>query len=181
MSVKDFATPVSEDDSLKEFLNRLPRILAVESLREIAKRIRRAKELGKPVIWGIGGHVIKTGLAPIIIDLMDRGYVSAIAANGSVLVHDTEIALAGFTSEDVDASLGKGDFGAAKETGEILNIAAARGMADGLGLGESMGREVVDAKPANGDNSLLCAAYSAKVPVHRAPRDRCRHRTLSSF
>ena len=164
VSVKDFASPVSEDDSLKEFLNRLPRILAVESLREVAKRIRRAKELGKPVIWGIGGHVIKTGLAPVIIDLMGRGYVSAIAANGSVLVHDTEIALAGFTSEDVDASLGKGDFGAARETGEILNVAAARGMADGIGLGEAMGREVASAKPANADKSLLCAAYSAKVP-----------------
>jgi hypothetical protein len=95
---------------------------------------------------------------------MDRGFVSAIAANGSVLVHDTEIALAGFTSEDVDASLGKGDFGAARETGEILNIAAARGMADGIGLGEAMGREVASAKPSNADKSLLCTAYSAKVP-----------------
>jgi deoxyhypusine synthase len=117
VSVADFAVPVTEDDSVADFLNKLPKILAVESMREIARHIRRARDLGKPIVWGIGGHVIKTGLTPILIDLMGRGFVSAIAANGSVLVHDTEIALAGFTSEDVDSSLGKGDFGAARETG----------------------------------------------------------------
>src|SRR5690606_17482458 len=109
VTVRDFARPVAETDSLKQFLGRLPDILAVQTLREIARRIRRARDLEKPVIWGIGGHVIKTGLAPVIIDLMKRGFVSAVASNGSVLVHDTEIALVGFTSEDVDASLGKGD------------------------------------------------------------------------
>ncbi len=126
VTVRDFAEPIKAVDSLKTFLNKLPDILAVQSLREIAKQIRRAKELNKPIVFGIGGHIVKTGLAPIIIDLMKRGFVSAIASNGSVLVHDTEIALVGFTSEDVDASLGKGDFGAAEETGEILNSAAKR-------------------------------------------------------
>ncbi len=113
VTVKDFAKPVSVDDSLKEFLEKLPNILAVQSIREIAKAIKRAKSLNKPIIWGIGGHVIKTGLSPTLIDLMNRGFVSAIAGNGAVLVHDTEIALVGFTSEDVDATLGEGDFGAA--------------------------------------------------------------------
>ncbi len=106
VTVADFAVPSDESVSLKTFLDNLPDILAVKHLREIAAQIRRARELGKPVVWGIGGHVIKTGLAPIIIDLMQRGFVSAIASNGSVLVHDTEIALVGFTSEDVDATLG---------------------------------------------------------------------------
>jgi hypothetical protein len=170
VTVQDFAEPVSENDSLKEFLDKLPNILAVGSLREIAAQIRRAKDLDKPIIWGFGGHVIKTGLSPVLIDLMQKGFVSAIAANGSVLVHDTEIALVGFTSEDVDATLGKGDFGAAKETGEILNQAAKRGRRDEIGLGEAMGREVLAQNPKNASVSLLCQTYTNKVPftVHLA-------------
>lgn len=164
VTVDDFASPVNENDTLSSFLDKLPKILAVESLREIAERIKRAKDRGKPVIWGIGGHVIKTGLAPVMIDLMRRGFVTAVAANGSVLVHDTEIALAGFTSEDVDATLGMGDFGAAKETGEILNAAAKNAKADGLGLGEAMGREVIGLKPKHADVSLICQTYASKVP-----------------
>lgn len=164
VTVKDFAAPVSENDSLKEFLDKLPNILAVQSIREIAKAIKRAQALGKPVIWGIGGHVIKTGLAPVLIDLMNRNFVSAMASNGSVLVHDTEIALVGFTSEDVDATLGEGDFGAAKETGEILNAAAKNGQSDNLGLGQAMGREVSKLNPTNADKSLLCSAYQNKIP-----------------
>jgi len=164
VTVKDFAKPVDENVSLSEFLEKLPNILAVKSLREIAVQIRRARDLGKPVVWGIGGHVVKTGLAPVLIDLMNRGFVSAIASNGSVLVHDTEIALVGFTSEDVDATLGKGDFGAARETGEILNLAAQSGARDGVGLGEAMGRELLSQIPPNADQSLLCQAYINKIP-----------------
>lgn len=162
--VADFAGAVTEGDSLREFLERLPNILAVQSIREVAAAIRRARDLGKPVIWGIGGHVVKTGLAPVIIDLMERGFVTAIASNGSVLVHDAEIAICGFTSEDVDATLGQGDFGAARETGEILNRAAVRASADNIGLGEAMGREVASLSPKFATSSLLCAAYSRKVP-----------------
>src|SRR5437763_14538472 len=124
VTVEDFAKPINEQSSLRDYLSSLPNILAVQNLRELAKSMRRARDLKKPIIWGIGGHVIKTGLAPIIIDLMDRGFVTALAVNGSVLVHDAEIAIVGFTSEDVDSTLGKGDFGAAQETGEILNNAA---------------------------------------------------------
>ncbi len=164
VTVENFAAPVGETDSLKEFLGNLPDILAVQSLREIARRIRRAKELQKPVVWGIGGHVIKTGLAPVLIDLMRRGYISAIASNGSVLVHDTEIALVGFTSEDVDATLGSGDFGAARETGEILNQAAKRGAKDEIGLGEAMGRELAAHNPVNAAKSVLCQTYENKIP-----------------
>lgn len=164
VTVKDFAAPVNAGDSLKMFLSKFPNILAVQSLREIAGQIKRARELKKPIVWGIGGHVVKTGLAPIIIDLIEKGFVSAIASNGSVLVHDTEIALVGFTSEDVDASLGKGDFGAARETGEILNAAAKNAMRDRLGLGEAMGREVLALSPPNAESSLLCQAYKNKIP-----------------
>lgn len=165
VTVADFAEPSDENDSLSEYLDKLPNILAVRSIRQIAESIRRAKDLNKPVIWGIGGHVIKTGLAPILIDLMERGFLTAIACNGSVLVHDTEIALVGFTSEDVDATLGKGDFGAAQETGELLNSAAKKGFADGIGLGEAMCRELMNLNPAYCDFSLLYQAYSRKIPV----------------
>ncbi|MGB7922189.1 MAG: hypothetical protein WCF57_02970 [Pyrinomonadaceae bacterium] len=164
VTVNDFARPVKEDASLRDYLRSLPNILAVQSLREVAAQIRRARELRKPVIWGIGGHVIKTGLAAVIIDLMRRGFVTGVAANGSVLVHDAEIAMVGSTSEDVDASLGAGAFGAAEETGRLLNTAAREGARDGIGLGEAMGRALSALEPPHREHSLLCAAYESRVP-----------------
>lgn len=164
VSLDDFATPVKEDASLNDYLASLPNILAVQNLRELATRIRNAREAKKPIIWGIGGHVIKTGLAPILIDLMDRGFVTAIAANGSVLVHDAEIAMVGSTSEDVDATLGEGIFGGADETGKLLNRAAQEGAKDGIGLGEATARALVALNPQHADKSLLCAAYKARAP-----------------
>lgn len=164
VSLDDFAKPLAEDSSLPDFLSSLPNILAVQSLRSLAAAMRRARELKKPIIWGIGGHVIKTGLAPILIDLMKRGFVTAIAGNGSVLVHDSEIAMVGSTSEDVDATLGEGAFGGAEETGRLLNTAAVDGAKDGLGLGEAMGRALLALQPKNGSYSLLCATYEAAVP-----------------
>lgn len=164
VTVTDFARPVAEDFSLRDFLKTLPDILAVQSLRELTSQIRRAKSLHKPIIWGIGGHVVKTGMSPIIIDLMKRGYVTAIASNGSVLVHDAEIALVGSTSEDVDATLGAGAFGAAQETGELLNEAASQGQRDDIGLGEAMGRGLLALNPLHEDYSLLCAAFNMRVP-----------------
>lgn len=164
VTMKDFAEPVVEEDTLHDFLGKLPNILAVQGLRGVSEQIKRARDLSKPIIWGIGGHVVKTGVSPLIIDLLKRGFVTAIASNGSVLVHDTEIALVGFTSEDVDATLGKGDFGAAKETGELLNSAAKAAHRDSIGLGEAMGRELTAMKPPHADSSLICQAYEHKVP-----------------
>jgi deoxyhypusine synthase len=164
VTVVDFAKPITEDLSLCDYLRSLPNILAVQSIREIGSRMRRARELGKPIVWGIGGHVIKTGLSPIIIDLMKRGFVNAIAGNGSVLIHDAEIAMVGSTSEDVDATLGEGAFGGAEETGRLLNEAAQDGARDEIGLGEAMGRAVLAMQPQHEEVSLLCAAYKSKVP-----------------
>lgn len=164
VSLDDFARPLTDGATAQNFLDSLPNILAVQSLRDLAAQVHRAKQLGKPIIWGIGGHVIKTGLAPIIIDLMKRGFVTAIAANGSVLVHDAEIAMVGSTSEDVDATLGEGVFGAAEESGKLLNSAAQDGARDGLGLGEAMGRALLALNPAHRDYSLLCAAYEKRIP-----------------
>lgn len=161
---RDFASPFTELESLAGFLDSLPNILAVKSLRDLASRIHRARELGKPIIWGIGGHVIKTGLAPLLIDLLDRGFVTAVAANGSVLVHDAEIAMSGSTSEDVDATLSEGAFGGAEETGHLLNSAASSGAKDQIGLGEAMGRALLDLQPEHKEFSLLCKTYDTKTP-----------------
>jgi hypothetical protein len=164
VSLDDFGRAIEKDASVAVFLDSLPNILAVKSLRGLAARIQRAREAKKPIIWGMGGHVIKTGLGPVIIDLMRRGFVTAIAGNGSVLVHDSEIAMVGSTSEDVDATLGEGIFGGADETGKLLNRAAQQGAKEGLGLGEATGRALLELQPPNADHSLLCAAYSARVP-----------------
>jgi len=164
VSAEDFARPLADDSSLADFLRGLPNILAVRSLREVAAQVRRARASGKPVVWGLGGHVVKTGLAPLLIDLMRRGFVTGIAANGSVLVHDAEIALVGSTSEDVDATLGAGAFGAAEETGRLLNEAARAGARDRLGLGEALGRALTHTGPPHAHLSLLCAAYRERVP-----------------
>ncbi|HET6854264.1 MAG TPA: hypothetical protein VFH46_18305 [Pyrinomonadaceae bacterium] len=164
VNLQDFAKPLSADSSLEDFLDSLPNVLAGQSLRELCARILRARELKKPVIWGIGGHVIKTGLAPVIIDLMKQGFVNGIAANGSVLVHDAEIAMVGSTSEDVDATLSEGVFGGAEETGQLLNGAARDGAKDQIGLGEAVGRALLARNPKHRDYSLLCAAYESKIP-----------------
>lgn len=164
VALEAFARPVAENSSVQDFLRSLPNILAVQNLRELAERILRARKLGKPIIWGLGGHVIKTGLAPVLIDLLQRGLITAIATNGSVLVHDVEIALVGSTSEDVDATLSKGAFGAADETGNLLNLAARQGANDGIGLGEAIGRALVELNPKNLNYSLLYSAYTHRVP-----------------
>ena len=164
VSLDDFSRPIEANSTLQVFLASLPNILAVQSLRELSARMRRARDLGKPIIWGIGGHVIKTGLAPVIIDLMKQGFVTAVAANRSVLVHDAEIAMVGSTSEDVDATLAEGVFGGAEETGRLLNTAAQDGARDGIGLGESMGRALLSMTPKHREYSLLCAAYESRVP-----------------
>lgn len=164
VTVEDFARPAAAGSSLADFLDSLPDILAGRSLRELAARVRQARALRKPIIWGLGGHVVKTGMSPVLIDLLRRGFVSAVAANGSVLVHDAEIALVGSTSEDVDATLGAGAFGAADETGRILNEAARAAAQGGTGLGEALGHLLVERDPPHKDFSLLCAAYEARVP-----------------
>jgi hypothetical protein len=159
-----FARPIAANSSVQDFLKSLPNILAVQNLRDLAERIRRARNLGKPIIWGLGGHVIKTGLAPVLIDLLKQGLITAVATNGSVLVHDVEIALVGSTSEDVDATLDRGAFGGAEETGKLLNRAAQEGVRDGIGMGEATGRALLELNPINRDYSLLCAAYAERVP-----------------
>ena len=167
VTVRDFARALSDDEarSAAALLDSLPRILAGNSLRKIASAIVDARARNRAVIWGIGGHVIKTGLAPVLIDLMRRGYVSAIATNGSGAIHDFEIAIAGWTSEDVDTALGSGEFGMAEETGQLINEAIKRGVNEDCGAGESICRALVEMNPPFGEFSLLHEAYKMRVPV----------------
>jgi hypothetical protein len=165
VTTDDFAKPAPSESSLREFLDSMPNILAAREMRELAEAIKAAKQKGRAIIVGLGGHVIKTGLAPILIDLMRRGYVTAFAMNGSAMIHDFEIALVGATSEDVDATLGSGSFGMAEETGRVINEAVCAGAKDNIGMGEAIGRQLQLMQPPHADKSLLQAAYEARVPV----------------
>jgi len=161
--VEDFAGPYQKGSGLRGWLTSLPKILAGESFRAVVDALIRARAAGKPVIWGMGGHVIKCGLAPVLIDLMERRYATAFAMNGSAAIHDFEIALAGHTSEDVEAVLPDGTFGTAEETGREMNQAITCGVRDGIGAGEGLGR--VLGKAPHARYSLLAAAYEYGTPV----------------
>jgi hypothetical protein len=166
VQVADFASPYRKGAGMAAWLDSLPQILAGESFRAVAAAIASAREGGRAIVWGLGGHVIKCGLAPVLIDLMQRGYATAFALNGAAAIHDFEIALAGRTSEDVEAVLPDGRFGAAEETGREMNEAVAAGDRDGLGMGEALGRrlqEIADTEFA--PSSLVLQAWRAGVPV----------------
>jgi len=165
VAVDLFGRPHEKGGTVSEFLQGLPGLLASRNLKELACAIINARNEGKPIIWGMGGHVIKTGLSPVIIDLMDRGLITSLAFNGSCLIHDYEIALIGSTSEDVEVQLQTGAFGMAEETGRGINQAIRDGVAEGLGIGESLGRYLADSKPAFGRYSLLLQAYLRSIPV----------------
>jgi hypothetical protein len=165
VTTADFARPLPTDASLKIFLDSLPNILAAQDLRGLAQLIRQAREKQRAIIVGLGGHVIKTGLAPVLIELMQRGFVTGFVLNGSAMIHDFEIALVGATSEDVDATLGSGAFGMAEETGTLINQAINTGAAENLGMGESVARHLHAMTPSYASQSLLCGSYESTVPV----------------
>jgi hypothetical protein len=167
VSVRDFAKPTANGSSLTKFLDSLPDVLAAADLRALLAAMHRARKERRTILWGIGGHVIKVGLGPVLIVLMRRGFISGIAINGAALVHDFEIALAGNTSEDVESGLGAGAFGMAAETGEYLNQIAKLAMRARLGYGEAAGQfldnAVIDVPYASA--SVLAAAYQLRIPV----------------
>jgi len=162
---ESFARPWQPSSGMEGWIASLPGVLAAADFRAVIEAMRRAYAEGGAIVWGIGAHVIKTGLSPVLIDLMERGYISAIAMNGAGLIHDYEIAIGGATSEDVDSALGEGRFGMAEETGLGLNHAIATGVAQGLGLAQSVATALVATKPAFAHLSLLCAATRLDVPV----------------
>lgn len=153
-------------EGLMGLLDSLPRVLAADSFRAIIEALLMARGNERPVIWGIGGHVIKCGLAPVLLDLMKRGFATGFAMNGSASIHDFEIGIAGATSEDVEAVLPDGRFGSAAETGREMAEAITAGARDGLGLGEAIGRHLkIIAPPEFADSSLLLNAYREGAPV----------------
>ena len=166
VTVQDFARVPRQGTGVRAWLDSLPHILAAESLRAVVAAMERARAKGKPIIWGIGGHVVKCGLAPILIDLMRRGYLTALAMNGAAMIHDFEIGLVGATSEDVPAVLGRGKFGMAEETGRWINETIAAGDREDLGIGEAVGRFLARRREARFRRfSLLAQAYALRVPA----------------
>jgi hypothetical protein len=161
----DFARQWSAESGMAGWIASLPHLLAASDFRAVVSAMRRARDGGHGLVWGCGAHVIKTGLAPVVIDLMARGFVSAVALNGAGLIHDFEIAIAGATSEDVEAGLGPGEFGMADETGRELNAAITDGVGRGLGLGQAVVAHIADRQPPHADVSVLAAAARLGVPV----------------
>jgi hypothetical protein len=162
----DFAQPYRKGSGLASWLDSLPRILAGDSFRAVVDAVLRARARKRAILWGMGGHVVKCGLAPVLLDLMRRGFATGFALNGSASIHDFEIAIAGQTSEDVEAVLPDGRFGSAEETGREMNLAIREAARSGTGMGEALGCHLDRlADPEFGGSSLLLGAWRGKVPV----------------
>jgi hypothetical protein len=165
VTVEDFARPLKAGMSVLELIQSFPGQLAGRDFPELVQRIAEAHRNGKPIILGMGAHVIKVGLNPVLIDLMQKGIITAIAMNGAGIVHDAEIAMVGRTSEEVADVIGAGAFGAARETGEVLNGAICRGAEKNIGLGEAVGEVLLEQEFPFNDQSLLAQARKMDIPV----------------
>lgn len=163
--VEDFATAYRKGSGVDGLLASLPAVLAARDFRAVVAALLEARRTDAAVIWGLGAHVLKTGLSPVLVDLMERGFVSAVATNGAGIIHDFEIAWAGATSEDVDEALGPGQFGMAEETATLLNRAINDGVAEGLGLGQSVGRYLAQQDARYSRHSLAATAWRLDIPL----------------
>jgi len=168
VSVDAFARPFSTGSSFSDFFDSLPHILGAKNLKDVATAIVEATRGGQTVAVGMGAHVLKVGLGPLLIDLMDSGVISSLALNGAGIVHDFEIAYVGATSEDVDAEIGAGAFGMAKETGSILNRAIKKGSEKGIG--RAVGELIAGSRYPYKEKSVLAACVKNNIPctVHVA-------------
>jgi len=161
-----FAQPAEPAEPAARLLDSLPKLLAANSLRAVVKALEEARRQRRAILWALGGHVVKCGLAPVLLDLMRRGFVTGFVLNGAAAIHDFEIALAGYTSEDVEAVLPDGTFGSAEETGREMSRAYAEARRDGIGAGEALGRLLdAAADPRFAASSLVLGAWRANVPV----------------
>jgi hypothetical protein len=164
-SADDFAAIYKPGAGVRALVESLPSILAGADFKSVVTAIAAAREDNRGIVWGLGAHVLKTGLSPVLIDLMERGFISALALNGAGVIHDFELALSGSTSEDVDEALGPGRFGMADETGRLLNAAINDGVSRGLGLGQSVVDYLHHAAPRYANISLLASAARLEIPV----------------
>ena len=165
-----FGKAMDGSENIPAFISKLPQILAGDGLRKLIRAVLYAQASDKPVIWGLGGHVIKVGLGPVLVDLMQSGFVTGIAMNGSAAIHDFEVALRGATSEEVEEQIGEGRFGMARETGEYMNAAIDSAAQDGIGVGEGLGRfismgEEKKIRFGYRSASVLAEAYTRNIPV----------------
>ncbi len=165
VNIEHFGTPLKENSSLRSFIASLPDQLLGHDFPELVRRLARAHRDGKPIVVGMGAHVIKVGLNPLLIDLMQRSIITGLAMNGACIVHDAEIAMAGSTSEEVGDVLGDGAFGAAKETAEVLNAAISQGARENKGMGQAVGEYLLSKNFPHNDKSLLATASKLGIPV----------------
>ncbi len=165
VTVDHFGTPVKEHSTLRSFMGSLPDQLLGRDFPELIRRLAKSHRAGRPFLMGMGAHVIKVGLNPVIIDLMERSIITGLAMNGACIVHDAEIAMAGSTSEEVGDVLGDGAFGAARETGEVLNRAISLGADEDIGMGQAVGEYLLTRKFPHNDKSLLVTAVKMGIPV----------------
>jgi len=160
-----FTVPAVKGETLKSFIEKLPDILAARDFRRTVKAIVRARNEDRPVVLGIGAHPIKVGLSPVIIDLIRRDIITALATNGACIIHDFELSFAGKTSEDVDKELCKGTFGMAQQTGKYLHKAIRSGMKKGFGIGRSVGEMIYKSTFAFKGESIFASAYEFGIPA----------------
>jgi len=165
VKVEDFAQPFRPESGLPGFLDSLPNILAAKEFRDFLDILRAARAKRKPILVGLGAHVIKVGLSPVLIRLMEDGWISGLALNGAGIIHDFEIAYCGRTSEDVAAQIKQGKFGMARETGERLNAAIKDGAGRGVGLGAAVGGMIAGSRLPFKKVSLLAAAFERGIPA----------------
>jgi hypothetical protein len=161
----ELARPFRRGDFFEAFCHSLPDILAAKDFRELVEHIIRARENDKPVIVMMGAHVIKVGLSPILVDLLRRGIIACLAMNGAGVIHDTELALFGQTSEEVADGLADGSFGMAQETAAFINTAVKNGYAKKQGFGEAIGEALLAAKTEGAQHSLFAAAFELNIPA----------------
>ncbi|HEV3142945.1 MAG TPA: hypothetical protein VGZ47_03575 [Gemmataceae bacterium] len=162
--VEDLGQPIAVDATTGDWLDSLPHQLAANQLRQVRDHLCRASDNGGTVVAAMGGHVIKTGCGPYLIDWIERGLLSAVVMNGAAAIHDFELACAGKTSEDVAAQLPGGHFGMARETADAFAIACRRGAENGLGLGAALGAYMEECGVPHGHASVVLAAHRAGIP-----------------
>ena len=163
--IENFGKPLHPDSDISAFLQRLPRYLKAEDFKSLISLIVKARLKKKPIILMMGAHPIKCGLSPVLIDLMKEGFVTLLSTNGAGAIHDLEIALWGKTSEEVEKGIEDGSFGMARETGEIFNQISTFAYEMDLGLGEAVGRKILQLKAKFSRHSLLASAYRLNIPA----------------
>ena len=165
VQIENFARVFSPEEPFSRFIESLPDILAGKDFKGFLELMGRAKKRQKAIIFALGAHVMKVGLNPVIIKMMEEGWITALALNGAGIIHDFEISLAGHTSEDVANQIKDGRFGMAEETGNLLNSAINSAREKDMGLGEAVGAFIESSDFPHKGLSILAVAYRLNIPT----------------